>query len=227
MSGILANDHRPDERLSMHKALRFDSVSWPCDGHECSSYIRSCRHSRSVPQKLCFTDLYPEEFQNTWRVPSPSLSFRIPRHESCSAECFDNPRWPCFPDSTSVDLRQQSMLPPEDETSLRSKVFPRRKLHSPEKRGTGSQSDSAAQRCLKIYDWPVRPGHQPLAQESSRLAACLFGNRLRICRSASTDFQIWHERFGDVNKRYTVSVTASDRVELPAVSVSLDKLTSP
>lgn len=39
--------------------------------------------------------------------------------------------------------------------------------------------------------------------------------------------RIWHERFGHINKKYTVSVTASDRVELPAVSVSLDKLTSP
>lgn len=40
-------------------------------------------------------------------------------------------------------------------------------------------------------------------------------------------FRIWHERFGDINKKYKVSVTAGDRVELPAVSVSLDKLTSP
>ena len=31
----------------------------------------------------------------------------------------------------------------------------------------------------------------------------------------------------DINKKYKVSVTAGDRVELPAVSVSLDKLTSP
>ncbi len=36
-------------------------------------------------------------------------------------------------------------------------------------------------------------------------------------------FRIWHERFGDINKKYKVSVTAGDRVELPAVSVSLDE----
>ena len=41
------------------------------------------------------------------------------------------------------------------------------------------------------------------------------------------NFRIWHERIGDINKKYKVSVTAGDRVELPAVSVSLDKLTSP
>ena len=41
------------------------------------------------------------------------------------------------------------------------------------------------------------------------------------------NFRIWHERFGDINKKYTVSVMAGDRVELPAVSVNLDKLTSP
>ena len=41
------------------------------------------------------------------------------------------------------------------------------------------------------------------------------------------NFRIWHERFGDINKKYSVSVTAGDCVELPAVSVSLDKLTSP
>ena len=40
-------------------------------------------------------------------------------------------------------------------------------------------------------------------------------------------FRIWHERIGDINKKYKVSVTDGDRVELPAVSVSLDKLTSP
>ena len=40
-------------------------------------------------------------------------------------------------------------------------------------------------------------------------------------------FRIWHERIGDINKKYKVSVTAGDRVELPAVSVRLDKLMSP
>ncbi len=41
------------------------------------------------------------------------------------------------------------------------------------------------------------------------------------------NFRIWHERFGDINKEYKVSVTAGDRVELPAGSVGLDKLSSP
>jgi hypothetical protein len=41
------------------------------------------------------------------------------------------------------------------------------------------------------------------------------------------NFRIWHERFGDIDKKYTVSVTVGDPVELPAVSVSLDKLESP
>jgi len=41
------------------------------------------------------------------------------------------------------------------------------------------------------------------------------------------NFRIWHERIGDTSKKYKVSITAGDRVELPAVSMSLDKLTSP
>ena len=41
------------------------------------------------------------------------------------------------------------------------------------------------------------------------------------------NFRIWHERLGDINKKYQVSVTAGDRVEWPAVSVSLDKVASP
>ena len=32
------------------------------------------------------------------------------------------------------------------------------------------------------------------------------------------NFRIWHERIGDIKKEYKVSVTAGDRVELPAVS---------
>ena len=39
MSEILASDRRIVVRLSRHQNLRFDSVSWPCDGHECPSYI--------------------------------------------------------------------------------------------------------------------------------------------------------------------------------------------
>ena len=27
-------------RLSMHNMLRFHSVSWPCDGQECPSYLQ-------------------------------------------------------------------------------------------------------------------------------------------------------------------------------------------
>lgn len=38
------------ERLSRHKHLRFDSVSWQCDGHECSSY----RMDASMARRLFF-----------------------------------------------------------------------------------------------------------------------------------------------------------------------------
>ena len=44
MSEILTRHGRIIERLSMYNKVRFDRVSWPCDGHECPSYIRLCRH---------------------------------------------------------------------------------------------------------------------------------------------------------------------------------------
>jgi len=41
MSGILAI-HRPIVHwLSMHNDFRFDRGLWPCDGHECPSYMRA------------------------------------------------------------------------------------------------------------------------------------------------------------------------------------------
>ena len=38
MSEILANHPAIVERLSTHNNIRFDRVSWRCDGHECPSY---------------------------------------------------------------------------------------------------------------------------------------------------------------------------------------------
>ena len=43
MSEILTEHGRIIERLSRYNNFRFDRVSWPCDGHECPSYIRSFR----------------------------------------------------------------------------------------------------------------------------------------------------------------------------------------
>ena len=40
MSEILASDRRIFERLSSNNNVRFGSVSWPSDGHECPSYLR-------------------------------------------------------------------------------------------------------------------------------------------------------------------------------------------
>ena len=39
MSEILTGHRRIAERLSRHNNLRFDRVSWQCDGHECPSYL--------------------------------------------------------------------------------------------------------------------------------------------------------------------------------------------
>jgi hypothetical protein len=41
MSEIFAMHCRHAERLSLRNNLCFDSVSWPFDGHECPSYVRS------------------------------------------------------------------------------------------------------------------------------------------------------------------------------------------
>ena len=46
MSEILTKHGRIIELLSMYNTIRFDHVSWPCDGHECPSYVRSFRLSR-------------------------------------------------------------------------------------------------------------------------------------------------------------------------------------
>ncbi len=44
MSEILARHRHIVERLPQHNILCFDRVFWPCDGHECPSYIRWFRH---------------------------------------------------------------------------------------------------------------------------------------------------------------------------------------
>ena len=44
MSEIFTKHGRLIERGSRSNNHRFDLVLWPCDGHECPSYIRSFRH---------------------------------------------------------------------------------------------------------------------------------------------------------------------------------------
>ena len=44
MSEILTRHGRIIERLSIYNRIRFDRVSWLCDGHECPSYIGSFHH---------------------------------------------------------------------------------------------------------------------------------------------------------------------------------------
>ena len=44
MSEGFTKHRRIVERLSRHIDLRFASVSWPCDGHECPSYKGLFRH---------------------------------------------------------------------------------------------------------------------------------------------------------------------------------------
>ena len=46
MSEILANHPGIVERLSTLNNIRFDRVSWRCDGHECPSYIRAFDHHK-------------------------------------------------------------------------------------------------------------------------------------------------------------------------------------
>ena len=45
MSEILTKQGRIVERLSRYNNLRSDRVSWPCDGHQCPSYVKSFRQS--------------------------------------------------------------------------------------------------------------------------------------------------------------------------------------
>ena len=52
MSETLAKPRRIAERVPSRYNLRLDSVSRPCDGHECPSYIRSFRHRHS-PDPHC------------------------------------------------------------------------------------------------------------------------------------------------------------------------------
>ena len=52
MSEILAKHRFIAARLSSHNNRRFECVFWPCDGHECPSYTRRCRHpSNELPHE--------------------------------------------------------------------------------------------------------------------------------------------------------------------------------
>ena len=52
MSEIFAKHRRIAEPMSSHNNPRSDSVSWPCDGHECPSYIRSFSPQNPQNQKI-------------------------------------------------------------------------------------------------------------------------------------------------------------------------------
>ena len=55
MSEMLTKRRCIIEGMSRHNRIRFDCVSWPCDGHECPSYIRSLRRRIDKPASITCT----------------------------------------------------------------------------------------------------------------------------------------------------------------------------